>query len=62
MLSYFWLAVVRLGRVIVHPFKDKFGDILGRLKRHLKIANQTALASELIKAEEFRKGRVTDPS
>lgn len=39
------------------PFEKEFGDILERVKRHSKIVDSTAMATEMLKAAEFRKGK-----
>jgi hypothetical protein len=47
---------VRLTRRIYRPFEKEFGDVIERLKRHSKAADETAIATELHKAAEFRRG------
>jgi hypothetical protein len=44
----------------VLPFEEEFGDILGRIKRHSKIVDSTAVAIEMLKAAEFRKGKIAN--
>ena len=48
--------IVRLTRRIYHPFEKESGDVIERLKRHSKTADETAIATELHKAAEFRRG------
>jgi hypothetical protein len=50
----------RFCRLLVFPFEDEFGDILDRIKRHSKIMDSTAVATEMLKAAEFRNGKVVN--
>jgi hypothetical protein len=47
---------VRLTRQIYRPFEKEFGDVMERLERHSKTADQTAIAAEMLHAAEFRRG------
>jgi hypothetical protein len=44
----------------VLPFKEEFGGILDRIKRHSKVVDSTAVAIEMLKAAEFRKGKIAN--
>ena len=46
----------RLGTAISHPHRDIFRGEIGRLERHSAIADQTAMATELLRASRFREG------
>ncbi|KAI9856968.1 MAG: hypothetical protein M1813_008684 [Trichoglossum hirsutum] len=55
-IQYFGRSVlVRFAKLFVRPFEEEFGDILVRLERHSKIVDRTAVATELLRADEFRK-------
>lgn len=43
------------------PFEEEFGDILDRIKRHSKIVDSTAIATEMLKNAEFRNSKVASP-
>lgn len=49
--------IVRIWKLLASPFKQEFQDTIDRLKDHAKIADQTALAIELLRAQEFRAGK-----
>jgi hypothetical protein len=53
-------GAVRFAKLFVRPFEEEFGDILVRLERHSKIVDRTAVATELLRADEFRKGNATN--
>ena len=53
--------IVRLTCQIYRPFKEEFGDVIERLERHSKAADQTAIAIEMHKAAEFRRGKAMQP-
>jgi hypothetical protein len=50
---------VRLAKTIVRPFKEEFGAIIARIKRHTKLVDSTARVIEMSRASVFRKGKVT---
>ena len=41
------------------PFEKEFGDIVDRIKRHSKVVDSTAMAIEMLRAAEFRRGEIT---
>ena len=47
---------VRATRLIMTPMKKTLGDAVQRLERSAKAADQTALATELLRAARFREG------
>ncbi|KAF7503591.1 hypothetical protein GJ744_003574 [Endocarpon pusillum] len=47
-------ALVRLGGLIASPFKEELAEVTERLKTHAKIVDHTAVATELVRASEFR--------
>src|SRR3979490_2401032 len=51
-------SIVRFGRQLVHPFEKEFRDILDRIKRRPKTADDAVMATGMLKAAEFRKGRL----
>ena len=46
---------MRLTRILVRSFDRDIGAIIARLERHARVADQTAVATELLRAAEFRK-------
>ena len=52
-----WITA-RLVKAILHPSRDEFHEELSRLERHSAIADQTAVATELLRASKFREGDV----
>ncbi len=46
---------MRLFKVVVRSFDQDIGAVIARLERHARIADQTAVATELLRAAEFRK-------
>ena len=46
---------MRLLKIIVRSFDQDIGVVIARLERHARIADQTAVATELLRAAEFRK-------
>src|ERR1700739_3196099 len=55
------VPIVRLTCQIYGSFEEEFGDVIERLERHSKAADQTAIATEMHKAAEFRRGRAMQP-
>jgi hypothetical protein len=53
--------IVRLIYQIYCPFEEEFGSVIERLERRSKAADQTAIAAEMHKAAEFRRGRAMQP-
>ncbi|KAH8762769.1 hypothetical protein F5882DRAFT_415593 [Hyaloscypha sp. PMI_1271] len=49
-------APVRMSRLLVRPFKEEFGDIFDRLKRRTEVVDRTAMATQLLRAEESNQG------
>ena len=47
-------SLVRLSRIIGRTFDQELGDIVAQLERHAKVADQTAVATELLRASEHR--------
>ena len=45
---------VRLTRIVGRIFDQELGDVVARLERHAKIVDQTAIATELLRASEHR--------
>jgi tetratricopeptide (TPR) repeat protein/energy-coupling factor transporter ATP-binding protein EcfA2 len=52
---------VRLYGIIVSPIKEKLAEVIERLRTHAKIVDHTAVATELLKASEFRNRMTTEP-
>jgi hypothetical protein len=48
--------IVRLTCQFYRPFEKEFGDVIERLERHSKAADEIAIATEMHKAAEFRRG------
>jgi len=48
-------------RLFIHPFKEDFGDIFDRLKRRTEVVDLTAVATQLLRAEESRQGKAPNP-
>lgn len=46
---------MRLTQIVVRSFDQDIGAVIARLERHARIADQTAIATELLRAAEFRK-------
>ena len=46
---------MRLTQTIVRSFDRDMGTIITRLERHARVADQTAVATELLRAADFRK-------
>lgn len=46
---------MRLTQILVRSFDQDIGAVIARLERHARIADQTAIATELLRAAEFRK-------
>ena len=46
---------MRLTKILVHSFDQDVGAIIARLERHARVADQTAVASELLEAATFRE-------
>ena len=46
---------MRLTQTVVRSFDRDIGAVISRLERHARIADQTAVATELLEAAEFRK-------
>jgi hypothetical protein len=53
--------IARLTCQIYRPFEEEFGDVIEHLERHSKAADQTAIATEMHRAAEFRRGRAIQP-
>ena len=53
---------MRLTRLLLHPVKEEFGRVLDRIIRHTKIVDHIAVATELLKADNFRSGKITNPT
>lgn len=51
--------IALLTRSIVRPAKYEFENIMAKLKRHANEADKTAVAIELLKAGESRKGKLS---
>jgi hypothetical protein len=47
-----------MSRLLVRPFKEEFGDIFDRLKRRTEVVDRTAMATQLLRAEESNQGRL----
>ena len=47
--------LARLTSILVRSFDQDIGSIITRLERHARLADQTAIATELVRASEFRK-------
>ena len=58
MSTDYFGPTVRFCRLLVFPFEKEFGDIVDRIKRHSKIVDSTAMAIEMLRTAEFRKGEV----
>ena len=46
---------MRLTQTVVRSYDRDIGAVIARLERHAKVADQTAVATELLEAAEFRK-------
>lgn len=46
---------MRLAQSVVRSFDRDIGAVIARLERHARVADQTAVAMELLRASEFRK-------
>ena len=46
----------RLLRLMRFPFEEQFGDILDRLRRHSREADENARAIEMLRSAQFRNG------
>lgn len=46
---------MRLTWLVIRSFEQDIGTIIARLERHARIADHTAVATELLRAAEFRK-------
>lgn len=46
---------MRLAQSVVRSFDRDIGAVIARLERHARVADQTAVATELLGAAEFRK-------
>jgi len=55
VVNHMW-SVVRLVKAIWRPSGDEFRETIDRLRRHSDIADQTAVATELLRAAKFREG------
>ena len=49
------VPLVRLAQSVVRSFDRDIGTVIERLERHARAADQTAIATELLEAAEFRK-------
>ena len=49
------MPLARLTQTLVRSFDRDIGAIIARLERHARVADQTAVATELLEASEFRK-------
>ena len=52
----------RILRLMRFPFQEQFGDILDRLCRHSRDADDNAKAIEMLRNAEFRNGKAHDPN
>lgn len=48
-------TLVRLAQTVVRSFDRDIGAVIARLERHARVADQTAVATELLEAAKFRK-------
>ncbi|KAF6226640.1 hypothetical protein HO173_012470 [Letharia columbiana] len=48
-------TLVRLAQTVVRSFDQDIGAVIARLERHARVADQTAVATELLEAAKFRK-------
>lgn len=48
-------TLVRLAQTVVRSFDRDIGCVIARLERHARVADQTAVATELLEAAKFRK-------
>jgi len=47
-----------MARLFVRSFKEEFGDIFDRLKRRTEVVDLTAMATQLLRADESRQGKI----
>ena len=51
----------RLFRLMRFPFTEQFGDIMDRMRRHSREADENARAIEMLRSVQFRSGNAHSP-